>query len=102
MLVAKQNRRGVCHQRGSRRPILVFNDKPIIGLWSRTVASGQQELSPSPMERPKSVGEHYRHNQDTRPEGKHMPGLAQIEAADSTDEQVSYGKIEKAPKDIDQ
>jgi hypothetical protein len=54
------------------------------------------------MERPKSVGEHYRHNQDARPEGKHMVGLAQIEAAYSTDEQVSYGKIEKAPKDIDQ
>jgi hypothetical protein len=54
------------------------------------------------MERPKSVGEHYRHNQDARPEGKHMLGRAQIEAADSTDEQVSYCKIEKAPKNIDQ
>jgi hypothetical protein len=54
------------------------------------------------MERPKSVGEHYRHNQDARPESKHMLGRAQIEAANSADKQVSYSKIEKAPKHIDQ
>jgi hypothetical protein len=31
-----------------------------------------------------------------------MLSLAQIEAADSTDEQVGYDKIEESPHDIDQ
>jgi len=52
------------------------------------------------MERPKSVGEHYRHNQDARPEGKHMPGLAQIEAADSTDEQISYARLKRPQRTL--
>ena len=31
----------------------------------------------------------------------HLLSLAQIEAPDSTDEQVGYDKIEEAPRDID-
>ena len=54
------------------------------------------------MQRPKSMSEHQRHDQDARPEDNHVLGLAQIEAADSTDEQVGYDKIEEAPQDIDQ
>jgi hypothetical protein len=30
-----------------------------------------------------------------------MPGLAQIEAADTTDEHVANSKIEEAPQNID-
>jgi hypothetical protein len=53
------------------------------------------------MERPKCAGEQERHNQDARSKNQHMLGLAQIEAADPTDKQVGYDKVEEAPQDID-
>ena len=49
------------------------------------------------MEPSETVGKHERHDQDARPEDEHVPGRAQIEAADTTDEQVSDRKVEEAP-----
>ncbi len=50
---------------------------------------------------PEIVGTIQRHDQDARPEGDDVRGLAQIEAADTTDEQIADGKIKEAPYDID-
>src|SRR5580692_6401186 len=57
--------------------------------------------SQSPVEPSECVGKHERLKQDARPEHQHMPGLAQIEAADTTDEHVAHSKIEEAPQNID-
>jgi hypothetical protein len=35
------------------------------------------------------TGKHERHGQDARPENEHVLGLVQIEAANTTDEQVA-------------
>ena len=43
------------------------------------------------------MGQHERHDQYTRPKDKHVPGITQIEAADTTDEQIADGKVEEAP-----
>jgi hypothetical protein len=43
------------------------------------------------------AGEHDRHNQDTCAEDEHMPGVAQIEPPDPTDEQVANDQVEEAP-----
>src|ERR1039458_270534 len=47
------------------------------------------------------AGQHERHEQDARSEHKHMPGVAQVEAADTADEQVGDSKVEKAPQHIE-
>jgi hypothetical protein len=57
--------------------------------------------SQPPVEPSESVREHERHDQDARPEDEHVPGVAQTEVADTTDEQVADGKVEEAPEDID-
>jgi hypothetical protein len=61
------------------------------------INQGQQELSLSPMEWSKCVGQHERHDQYARRKDKHVPGITQIEAADTTDEQIADGKVEEAP-----
>jgi hypothetical protein len=53
------------------------------------------------VEPPEPVGEIQRHDQYTRAQDKHVLGLAEIETADTADEQVADGKVEKAPQDID-
>ena len=40
------------------------------------------------VERPESISKHQRHDRNARPEDQHMLCLAQLEAADPTDEQV--------------
>ena len=57
---------------------------------------GSAGLQPA-VEPPECVGKHERHEQNAHPEGDHMLGLAQIEAADAADEQVGDGKVEEAP-----
>src|ERR1019366_10801289 len=57
--------------------------------------------SQPPVEPSECAGKHYRHDQDARPEDEHVLGLAQIETADTADEQVADSQIEKAPQDID-
>lgn len=59
------------------------------------------QASQPPMEPPENAGKHQRHDQNTRPEDEHVPGIAQIEVADTTNEQVADGKVEEAPKHID-
>lgn len=54
------------------------------------------------MEPSESVRRHQRYDQDARPEDEHVLGLAQIEVADTTDEQVADGKVEEAPENINQ
>src|SRR5664279_32300 len=53
------------------------------------------------MEATECPGAHERHQQDTGPEGEHVPGLAQLEAPDAADEQVSHGEVEESPQDVD-
>ncbi len=53
--------------------------------------------SQSAVETGEGVGQHERHDQDARAEDEHVLILAQIEAADATDEQVADGKVEEAP-----
>jgi hypothetical protein len=53
------------------------------------------------VELPEIVGTIQRHDQDARPEGDDVRGLAQIKAADTTDEQIADGKIKEAPCDVD-
>ena len=55
------------------------------------------KVSQAPVEPSEMVREIQRHKQDARPEDEHVQGFAQIEVADSTDEQVANGKIEEAP-----
>ena len=43
------------------------------------------------------AGQHERHEQNPRAEEKHMPSVAQVEAANPADEQVGDGKVEKTP-----
>jgi len=43
------------------------------------------------------VGKHERHDQDARPQDEDVLRLAQIETADTTDQQVADGKVEQAP-----
>jgi hypothetical protein len=100
MSVLGQSQPGVANFRVGRLPLCSEgNRRPFQRSMSRPA---NNSFSLSAMERPKSMGEQYRHNQDARPEGEHMRGAAQIEAADPTDEQISNGEIEKAPKDVDQ
>ena len=47
------------------------------------------------------VGIQERHNDDARSEDDGVLGLAQIEAAHTTDKQVADGEVEEAPQDID-
>jgi hypothetical protein len=44
----------------------------------------------------KSAGKHDRHDQDARAEDEYVLGLAEIEAPNATDEQVSDGQVEEA------
>lgn len=53
--------------------------------------------SQPPVETSECASGHQRHQQDTCPEDEHVLGLPQIEAADTTDEQVADGKVEKTP-----
>src|SRR5208337_1724298 len=53
------------------------------------------------VEPPECVGKHERHDQDARPQDEHVLILAQIEAADTTHEQIADGEVEEAPQDID-
>jgi hypothetical protein len=66
-----------------------------------TAESGNCELgapcSQSSVELSEIVGKIERHDQDPRTEGEHMRRFAQIEVADTSDEQVADGKVEKAP-----
>ena len=57
----------------------------------------QDQDSQPPVEPSECTGKHERHDQDARPEDKHVPSLAQIEAADTADKQVADGKVEEAP-----
>jgi hypothetical protein len=59
-------------------------------------AGSQPSVEPSEI-----VGKIQRHDQDARPEHQHVRGLAQIEAADTTNQEVSDGKVEEAPYHID-
>ena len=47
------------------------------------------------MEPSERVGQHERHEQNARPQYEDMLGLTQIEAADTTDQQVADGKVEQ-------
>ena len=49
------------------------------------------------MEPCERVGIQERHDDDARPEDERVLGLAQIEAAHTTDKQVGDGKVEQAP-----
>jgi len=49
------------------------------------------------MEPSECTGKHQGHDQNARPEDEHVLGVAQIEAANMTDEQVADGKVEEAP-----
>jgi hypothetical protein len=49
------------------------------------------------MEPSEIMGKIQRHDHDACPEDEHMSRTAQIEATDTTDEQVADGKIEEAP-----
>ncbi len=49
------------------------------------------------MEARESVGQHERHDEDACAEDEHVLGPAQIETADTADEQVANGKVEEAP-----
>ena len=53
------------------------------------------------MEEAECAGKHERHDQDASAEDEHVLSLAQIEAADATDEQVADCKVEETPQDID-
>jgi hypothetical protein len=59
------------------------------------------ENSQAPMEAAKSVGAKQRQDQEAGAEDDDMPEVTQIEGADTADEKVADGKIEKAPQDID-
>jgi hypothetical protein len=56
--------------------------------------------SQPPVERSEIVSKIQRHDQDAGSEDEHVQNLAQVEAADTADEQVSHGKVEEAPRDI--
>src|ERR1039458_4568071 len=51
--------------------------------------------SQSAVESSKCVGQHERHEQNARSEYKHVPGVAQIEAADPADEQDASSRHRK-------
>ena len=75
---------------------------------SREFRGGRGDESPvsavglqSAVEASECAGKHQRHDQDAGSEREHVRVLAQVEAADATDEQVGDGKVEQAPKDID-
>ena len=59
------------------------------------------DVSQPAVEASECAGQHERHEQNARAENKYMPGVAQVEAADTADEQVGDGKVEKAPQHID-
>ena len=67
---------------------------------SRRIVTLEKAGSLSPVEWCKCVGQHERHNQYTRPKDKHVPGITQIEAADTTDEQIADGKVEEAHRTL--
>ena len=43
------------------------------------------------------VGKHERHDQDTRPQDEDVQRPAQIETANTADQQIADGKVEQAP-----
>ena len=49
------------------------------------------------MEASECAGKHERHEQDARSEDEHVLGLAKVEAADPTDEQVADREVEQTP-----
>lgn len=59
------------------------------------------EVSHSPVKTSEIVGTVQRHDQDACAENENVRRLAQIKTADTTDEQISDGEIEQAPRDID-
>src|SRR5579863_5722158 len=55
----------------------------------------------SAVEASECTRKHQRHQQHAGSEYQHVRGSAQVEAADTTDEQIGDCKIEKAPEDVD-
>jgi hypothetical protein len=64
---------------------------------SRVWSVVEKAVSQAPVELRKRVGKHDRHDEDARPQGERVFGLAQIKAAYTTDKQVADGKVEEAP-----
>jgi hypothetical protein len=42
-----------------------------------------------------------RHEQNSGRKDEHLPGAAQVEVADATNEQVTDGEVQEAPKDVE-
>ena len=61
----------------------------------------EKSVSQPAVEASERAGQHQRHEQYARSEDKHVPGVAQIEAAHPADEQIGYGEVEESPQNID-
>jgi len=70
----------------------IHASSPLAGPQDSKKAASQPAVEPT-----ETVSKNERHDQDARPQDDPVQGLAQIEVADTTDEQVANGKVEEAP-----
>jgi hypothetical protein len=49
---------------------------------------------------PEGTRKHERHDQHARSKNKHVLGLSQVEASDTTDEQITNSEVEESPQHV--
>src|SRR5580704_11250234 len=87
-------------RRGSRGSI-----KSKTGHGFSRISTDKKKRRPRPslsaVQRAEGAGKHERHDQDAGSKHEHVRSLAQIEGADTTDQQVADDKVKQAPQDVD-